>query len=66
MRVAPRQALAAQPPAAAAASSVDSPARQPYITAQMATATARVAVGSAVGPTLGHAITGGFSGGGNA
>lgn len=33
--------------------------------AQMATATASVAVGSAVGPTLGHAITGGFSGGGN-
>lgn len=44
----------------------DSPARQPCLTAQMATATARVAVGSAVGPTLGHAITGGFSGGGNA
>lgn len=66
MRVAPRQALAAQPPAAAAPSSVDSPARQPCLTAQMATATAHVAVGSAVGPTLGHAITGGFSGGGNA
>ncbi|CAO2629811.1 Coiled-coil-helix-coiled-coil-helix domain-containing protein 2 [Lemmus lemmus] len=34
--------------------------------AQMATTAAGVAVGSAVGHTLGHAVTGTFSGGGNA
>ncbi|XP_059105418.1 coiled-coil-helix-coiled-coil-helix domain-containing protein 2-like [Peromyscus eremicus] len=69
MRAAPRQAPAAHPPAAAAPSAVGSPAaapRQPGLMAQMATTAAGVAVDSAVGHTLGHAITGGFSGDGNA
>ncbi|ERE86950.1 SCAN domain-containing protein 3 [Cricetulus griseus] len=64
-----RHAPAAQPPAAAAPSTVGSPAaapRQPGFMAQMATTAAGVAVGSAVRHTLGHAITGGFSGGGSA
>ncbi|XP_035305761.1 coiled-coil-helix-coiled-coil-helix domain-containing protein 2-like [Cricetulus griseus] len=58
MRVAPRQALAVGSPAAAP--------RQPGLMAQIATTATGVAVGSAGGPTLGHAITGGFSGGGSA
>lgn len=66
MRVAPRQVPAAQLPAATTPFSVGSPARQPCLTVQMATTTAGVAAGSAVGPTLGHAITGGFSGDSNA
>uniref|UniRef100_A0A8C2QDA6 CHCHD2 n=1 Tax=Cricetulus griseus TaxID=10029 RepID=A0A8C2QDA6_CRIGR len=63
MRAAPRHAPAAAP------SGVGSPAvapRQPGLMAQMATTAAGVAVGSAGAHTLGHAITGGFSGGGSA
>lgn len=69
MRAAPRHAPAAQPQAAAAPSAVGSPAaapKQPGLMAQMATTEAGVAVGSAGAHTLGHAITGGFSGGGSA
>ena len=69
MRAAPRRAPAAQPPAAVATSAVGSPAaepRQPGLMAHLATTAAGVAVASAVGHTQGHAITGGFSGSGNA
>ncbi|KAL1780925.1 coiled-coil-helix-coiled-coil-helix domain-containing protein 2 [Sigmodon hispidus] len=69
MRAAPRQAPAAQLPPAAAPSAVGSPAaapRQPGLMAQMATTAAGVHVGSAVGHTLGHAVTGAFSRVGNA
>ncbi|EGW00353.1 Coiled-coil-helix-coiled-coil-helix domain-containing protein 2, mitochondrial [Cricetulus griseus] len=55
--------------AVAAPSAVGSPAaapRQPGLMAQMATTPADVTVGSAMGHILGHAITGGFSGDGNA
>ncbi|XP_046276762.1 coiled-coil-helix-coiled-coil-helix domain-containing protein 2-like [Marmota monax] len=63
MRAAPRPAPAAQPPAAAPPSAIGSPAaapRQPGLMVQMATTAA------AVGHTLGHAITGSFSGGSTA
>lgn len=62
MTAAPRSAPIAQPPAAAPPSAAGSPAavpQQPGLIAQMA-------VGSAVGHTLHHVITGGFSGGSNA
>jgi hypothetical protein len=69
LRAAPRPATTAQPPAAAPASAVGSPAaasRQPWLMAQMATTATGVAVDSDVGYTMSHAITGDFRGSGNA
>ncbi|XP_068927041.1 coiled-coil-helix-coiled-coil-helix domain-containing protein 2-like isoform X1 [Petaurus breviceps papuanus] len=67
MRAAPPPA--AHPPAAVLPFAVAPPAaapKQPGLMAQMGTTAARMAVGSAVSHTVGHAITSGFSGGSSA
>jgi len=58
-RPAPRQTMPARPPPAAPAQPLPAQGRQPGLFAQMATTAAGVAVGSAVGHTIGAAMSGG-------